>query len=138
MTVGNGMQAIFGTRSENLKTDMEEYLRAGGSGKREAVPVGRPAVVNRAAATPKDRARAAAFTGALGGSANIVRVEPVAVTRLRVQVRDPKAIDERALEAAGAAGVLRISDAVLHIVVEDGAGGEEGLTALAEGFEPKR
>jgi hypothetical protein len=30
------MQAIFGTRSENLKTEMEEYLRDAGSGKREA------------------------------------------------------------------------------------------------------
>ena len=27
LLVGNNMQAIFGTRSENLKTDMEEYLR---------------------------------------------------------------------------------------------------------------
>ena len=29
--VGGGMQAVFGTRSENLKTDMEEYLRASGA-----------------------------------------------------------------------------------------------------------
>jgi glucose-like phosphotransferase system IIB component len=87
--------------------------------------------------TAKDRAQAAAFANALGGAGNIVRVEPVAVTRLRVQVRDPKAIDERALEAAGAAGVLRISDAVLHVVV-DGVDGEEHLAALAEGLEPKR
>ena len=29
--VGGGMQAIFGTRSENLKTDMEEYMRTSGS-----------------------------------------------------------------------------------------------------------
>jgi PTS system glucose-specific IIC component len=28
--VGSGMQAIFGTRSENLKTDMEEYMRSAG------------------------------------------------------------------------------------------------------------
>src|SRR5919106_1746576 len=30
--VGTGMQSIFGTRSENLKTAMEEYMRAGGAG----------------------------------------------------------------------------------------------------------
>ena len=53
-----------------------------------------------------------------------MRAEPVAVTRLRVQVRDPKAIDERALEKAGAAGVLRISDAVLHVVFEGDANGD--------------
>jgi glucose PTS system EIICB or EIICBA component len=140
MKVGNGMQAIFGTRSENLKTDMEEYMRAEGAGRGvvAAPPMAARPAGSRTGATPKDRARASAFASALGGSGNIVRVEPVAVTRLRVQVRDPKAIDERALEAAGAAGVLRISDAVLHIVVGDGAGGEESLAALAEGFEPKR
>jgi PTS system glucose-specific IIC component len=36
--VGGGMQAIFGTRSENLKTDMEEYLRAGGTQAAAAPP----------------------------------------------------------------------------------------------------
>ena len=30
LTVGNSMQAIFGTRAENLKTDMEEYLKTAG------------------------------------------------------------------------------------------------------------
>ena len=30
VVVGKGMQAIFGTRSENLKTDMEEYLKTAG------------------------------------------------------------------------------------------------------------
>jgi glucose PTS system EIICB or EIICBA component len=140
MQVGNGMQAIFGTRSENLKTDMEEYLRAGGGRRAAATDVGggQRARGSVTRSTPKDRARAAALAAALGGPSNIVRVEPVAVTRLRVQVRDPNVIDERALEAAGAAGVLRISDAVLHIVVENGARGEESVAALAEGFEPTR
>src|SRR3954466_3784373 len=30
IVVGDGMQAIFGTRSENLKTEMEEYLKTAG------------------------------------------------------------------------------------------------------------
>jgi len=30
VVVGNGMQAIFGTRSENLKTEMAEYLKSAG------------------------------------------------------------------------------------------------------------
>src|SRR6476660_1514161 len=30
VVVGDGMQAIFGTRSENLKTEMEEYLKTAG------------------------------------------------------------------------------------------------------------
>lgn len=31
VTVGNNLKATFGTRSENLKSDIEEYLRAGGA-----------------------------------------------------------------------------------------------------------
>src|SRR4030095_4901041 len=30
VVVGDGMQAIFGTRSENLKTEMEDYLKSAG------------------------------------------------------------------------------------------------------------
>jgi PTS system glucose-specific IIC component len=30
IAVGNGIQAIFGTRSEGLKTDMEEFLKTAG------------------------------------------------------------------------------------------------------------
>ncbi len=59
----------------------------------------------------------------MGGADNIVRIEPVALTRLRVQVRDARAIDERALEAAGASGLLRISDSLVHVIVGDGANG---------------
>jgi glucose PTS system EIICB or EIICBA component len=144
--VGNNMQAIFGTRSENLKTDMEEWLAGAGSGLGVAGSVG--ALSGTASASgagsetasrnprPATRIRPAAIVSALGGKANIVRAEPVAVTRLRVQVRDPKAIDERALEKAGAAGVLRVSDAVLHIVVENGDA--ESVAALAEGLELTR
>ncbi len=103
--VGGGMQAIFGTRSENLKTDMEEYMRSGG-----------------AAATPVHQGGTAALLSALGGKENIARVEPCALTRLRVELRDSRAVDEPALEAAGASGVLRISDSVIHVVMGESAG----------------
>ena len=125
--VGNGMQAIFGTRSENLKTDMEEWMAssagraARGGGRERAAPTSPP----RPAAEPKAVRNQAALTAALGGAANVVRMEPVALTRVRVQVRDARAIDEKALEAAGASGLLRISDSVVHVVVGNGANGGE-------------
>ena len=39
VVVGNGMQAIFGTRSENLKTEMEEYLKSAGPEADEMEPL---------------------------------------------------------------------------------------------------
>ncbi|MFL5516603.1 MAG: PTS glucose transporter subunit IIBC, partial [Gemmatimonadales bacterium] len=73
--VGGGMQAIFGTRSENLKTDMEEYMKSAGAGV-AAPPVATPGSVSRAiTVTPGHRARAAALSAALGGNDNIESVE---------------------------------------------------------------
>ena len=46
MQIGQSYQAIFGTRSENLKTDMDEFLRQGG----EATPEPRPAIAQSAPA----------------------------------------------------------------------------------------
>jgi PTS system glucose-specific IIC component len=120
MQVGNGMQAIFGTRSENLKTAMEEYMRAGGVGAATtpvvSAPGGQeaPAVV-RVEPTADDHARAAAIVEALGGYDNIAQVEPVAATRLRIEVREPSRVRKAALEKA-TDGVLSVSDRVLHVV----------------------
>src|SRR5689334_1340977 len=132
MKVGSGMQAIFGTRSENLKTDMEEYMKSAGA-RVAAPPVPTPGSVNRAiAVTPGHRARAAALAAALGGSDNIESVEAVAITRLRVALADAKRIDEQALERAGASGVMRVSDRVVHVIVgEDAAGLAAALSAGA-------
>jgi PTS system glucose-specific IIC component len=126
MKVGSGMQAIFGTRSENLKTDMEEYMKSAGA-RVAAPPVATPGSVNRAiAVTPGHRARAAALAAALGGSDNIESVEAVAITRLRVALADAKRIDEQALERAGASGVMRVSDRVVHVIVGEDAAGLAG------------
>jgi phosphotransferase system IIB component len=59
---------------------------------------------------------------ALGGPENIARAEPCALTRVRVELRDHRPGDDAALEAAGAVGVLRVSDSVVHLVLGERAG----------------
>jgi N-acetylglucosamine PTS system EIIB component len=51
----------------------------------------------------------------LGGLANIVEVEPF-ITRLRSEVEDPELVDQAALKAAGAYGVV-VSGNVVQVVV---------------------
>ncbi|MDO9379714.1 MAG: PTS glucose/sucrose transporter subunit IIB [Nocardioidaceae bacterium] len=51
----------------------------------------------------------------LGGLSNIVEIEPC-ITRLRTEVEDGSLVDERALKAAGAYGVM-ISGTVVQVVV---------------------
>lgn len=52
---------------------------------------------------------------ALGGADNIEEIEPCA-TRLRTVVADPSLVDEKALKAAGAFGVLS-AGSVLQVIV---------------------
>src|SRR4051794_29760187 len=93
VVVGDGVQAIFGTQSENLKTEMQEYLKTAGP---EADMVDEPSPVKapppagfKPPLRDADAARKAhAYIAALGGKANIVRVDACAQTRLRLVVRD--------------------------------------------------
>ncbi|MCP2335280.1 PTS system N-acetylglucosamine-specific IIB component [Actinomadura rupiterrae] len=59
--------------------------------------------------------KAEAIVAALGGADNIIEIEPCA-TRLRTQVKDGDAVNEPALKAAGAFGVMR-QGTVVQVVV---------------------
>jgi PTS system N-acetylglucosamine-specific IIB component len=63
----------------------------------------------------------------LGGADNVVEIEPC-ITRLRTEVHDGSLVDEAALKAAGAHGVMK-SGTVVQVVV-----GPEADT-LAEDIE---
>ena len=52
---------------------------------------------------------------ALGGADNVIDLEPC-ITRLRVELNDPSMVDEPALKAGGAFGVVR-SGTVVQVVV---------------------
>ena len=106
--VGNGVQAIFGTRSDNLKTDMDEYLRkAGTEADLPAERSGTPATVAPAAKMSSLDAPAIAgdelekIRAFLGGAANIVSATPLAETRVRVLLKDPSLVNAEKAEAAG-------------------------------------
>ncbi len=60
--------------------------------------------------------RGAAFARALGGAANLTNVG-ACTTRLRLGVRDQATVDEVALKALGARGVIRPSPTALQVVL---------------------
>lgn len=129
MKVGTGVQAIFGTRSERLKGEMEEWIRGGGArGSAGGSPQGARGTQGRAAIEPPhspvfpvspvvtiDPTRARQLVDALGGAGNVREVGAVAATRVRVVVADAARVDDAAVERAGAA--WRVRDDVLHVVV---------------------
>jgi glucose PTS system EIICB or EIICBA component len=123
VTVGNNLQAIFGPKSENLMTDMEEYLSTAGPEAELPEGAAAPKVQYKADAL-KPRARdphapdkARAILASLGGAGNVQQAEAAAETRLRVTVADGAKLDDAALTAAGVQGILRLPDNVLHLLV---------------------
>ncbi|HQE32463.1 MAG TPA: PTS transporter subunit EIIC, partial [Propionibacteriaceae bacterium] len=123
LLVGSNMQAIFGTRSENLKTDMEEYLSTAGDDA-ELSESDVPSVSYEAAGGPAPRLRdplapekARDYIAALGGAGNVAKVESAAETRLRVKVADRSKVSEGALTSAGVDGHVWVSDDVVHLIV---------------------
>jgi PTS system glucose-specific IIC component len=122
VVVGDGVQAIFGTQSENLKTAMQEYLKAAGPEADEVeapspVKAPPPALSQRPLRDPDAARRAQAYIAALGGKANIVRVDACAETRLRLIVRDASQIKDAALKSEGIAALVKLDGGkTLHLL----------------------
>jgi PTS system glucose-specific IIC component len=123
MMSGNGVQAVFGTRSENLKTDLEIYLKTAGAeadgpatAAQPAFDAPSPAAVPALSGADLDKA-AAGLLAALGGPGNLRLVEACAHTRLRARLADASLLDEPALAAAGAYGVMRQAGDIVHVLV---------------------
>ncbi len=107
VVVGSGVQAIFGTRSENLKTDLELHLRE------EAAPL------VMAPVTPV--IPVADVMHALGGRANVTAVEAVAGTRVRVAVVYSARVDRDELQCLGIAGTWQTDEHVLQLLMGENA-----------------
>lgn len=127
--VGNGVQAIFGPLSENLKTDMHEYLKTAGS---EADLAADGTAVAEAAAptataigsaqasahsTTQQAERVEKIRAALGGVANIRKLDALAATRLRVGLRDASQLDTAALKAAGVPATQTLTNGEFDLIV---------------------
>lgn len=136
VVVGNSMQAIFGTQSENLKTDMEHYFEHAGDEAELAPdqvvhhePV--EADEDTLVVDPQVADRADALLNGLGGPDNITGLQSVAATRLRVHVVERALVDEAALKAAGVHAVMWVDDDNAHLLVGPGADQyEKVLSAL--------
>ena len=56
------------------------------------------------------------IVAALGGGDNLKAQQPVALTRVRVVLRDVSRMDRQALNEAGVAGVMPLEDGVVHLI----------------------
>jgi glucose PTS system EIICB or EIICBA component len=137
LLVGDNMQAIFGTRSENLKTEMEEYLATAGDD--AELPAGTPPpsdltpVESATTVDPVDSATADALLVALGGPDNLTEISAMAATRLQVRLVDRGQVDEAALQEAGVSAVVWLDDRTAHLLVGPKATGYADFIQLLLG-----
>jgi len=123
LTLGNNMQAIFGPRSENLMTDMKEYLKTAGDEAELAEGAAAPRVQYKAdelqprLRDPDAPQKVRSILAGLGGAANVKLVESCAGTRVRVALEDVSKFDKPALETAGVAGYMHFEDGVIHLLL---------------------
>ena len=129
VAVGDGLQAIFGTKSENLKTDIAEYLRNNPVSAAEEASIKSAKERSRAAAAGTDetvlRAKAQetkyqkmaqVFLEPLGGAANILSVQSAALTRVRLEIKDASLVKKEELDKLGVQ-VMTLNPTLYHLVV---------------------
>lgn len=95
---GDSVQVVIGPEAEMLADEIRAAL---------ALPPGAPALPP--AGDPRE------WLAALGGEQNLRKAEVVAGTRLRLQLADASRIDEAALQALGAIGIMRVSSELVHL-----------------------
>jgi len=126
LVVGSSMQAIFGTRSDNLKTCIQEYLKTAGpeaelpEAPAEEIQKAKERSDAPAARKPlneKLAARAGKILAGLGEAGNLESLELCAATRLRAELKDPSLLREDLLAESGATGVAKVSSSLFHVIL---------------------
>ncbi|MEX3843325.1 N-acetylglucosamine-specific PTS transporter subunit IIBC [Paraburkholderia sp. BR10882] len=124
---GESVQVVIGPEADIIADEIRGEIARGGSAAGKAAPAAPPAaqaVLAAQASASADIAHGpldpnpSRWLAVFGGVGNIVSLDAVAATRLRVIVRDPAAVDR---EKLGALDAVWTSADTLHIVVGDAA-----------------
>ncbi len=108
------VQVVVGPIADQLAADIRATLRAAGPS--PAAVAESPATAAVSVSGHPNRGDARALLAALGGAANLARVETRS-TRLMIEVKDAAAVNEAAVGAAGYRGATRAGARVWHVIV---------------------
>jgi PTS system N-acetylglucosamine-specific IIC component len=121
---GGHLQVVMGPIADGVAEDIRTALKARGK------PVQTPDIARTMApAAEQERSGQSALKDAdlsrwleaLGGVNNLRRSELVALSRVRLEISEPSHLDHDALSSLGAAGVQRIGDHCLHLILGEQA-----------------
>ncbi|MGM9998959.1 MAG: glucose-specific PTS transporter subunit IIBC [Candidatus Bruticola sp.] len=118
--VGNNLQAIFGTLSENLKSDIEEYIKSGCPGNAAPLPSSAPATATDeqpVEVSESVRKKAAEFASLAGGASNLDNIHLASLTRVVFQAKDTSKVDTASIAARGF-NLMILSKNRFHLVCD--------------------
>jgi PTS system N-acetylglucosamine-specific IIC component len=116
---GGSLQVVVGPMADSIADEIRLALPA--SDGATSAPVA--AVVEPVAPTVVSEAEAQKWLAALGGDGNVLQLDCVATSRLRVQLADGKRLSENQLKALGCEGVSPLEGGVWHLLLGEKAPG---------------
>lgn len=116
---GGSLQVVVGPMADSIADEIRLAMPTASNAPTIAAA---PKTPEHAVATPD----AQQWLNALGGSNNVLQLDCVAMTRIRLQLADDQALSEQQLKALGCQGVSQLDGGIWHLLVGDSA---QGLSA---------
>ena len=135
VVVENNLQAIFGTLSENLKSDIEDYIKQHGNDSDAPLPTSAPTVSAKSVApievSEPIRRKAKQFADLAGGSGNLADVHLAGLTRVVFKAADPAQINLETMSSQGF-NAAAYKNGIFHLIcdLEEAAPMAEALKDL--------
>ncbi|MCL9803097.1 N-acetylglucosamine-specific PTS transporter subunit IIBC [Pseudomonas sp. AKS31] len=129
---GGSLQVVVGPLADSIADEIRLAMPALG----RAVIAESVAVVEEQKAVMVAGAEAQKWLNALGGGGNVLQLDCIAMTRIRLLLADGKALSEAQLKELGCQGVSQLDGGVWHLLVGDKAASLRGaLEALVNRSE---
>jgi len=114
---GGSLQVVVGPTADAIADEIRLTMPALG----RALISTPAALVDVPSAVTVAKTEAQQWLSALGGGDNVLQLDCVAMTRIRLQLADGKAISECDLKALGCQGVSQLEGGIWHLLVGDKA-----------------
>ncbi|UIN52215.1 N-acetylglucosamine-specific PTS transporter subunit IIBC [Pseudomonas kribbensis] len=124
---GGSLQVVVGPMADSIADEIRLAMPALGRTVM-AAPVD---VVETSEPVAVSAPQAQQWLNALGGSDNVLQLDCIAMSRIRLQLADGKALSESRLKELGCLGVSALEDGVWHLLVGERA---QSLSAALEGL----
>lgn len=124
---GGSLQVVVGPMADSIADEIRLAMPALGRAA-ASTPV---AVVETSELVAVSAPQAQQWLTAVGGSDNVLQLDCIAMSRIRLQLADGKALSESRLKELGCLGVSALEDGVWHLLVGDRA---QSLSAALEGL----